>query len=148
MVKRDRLPADIRTRLPRIAEHFRCDQRVVAIYLFGSFAHGNEDALSDIDLGVLMDPTLPGAERRRLEIDLIGDVTHLLGTEEISFVFLNEAPLTFRYEVIRTGQVLIDNDSRTRLDFEVRSEDLYMDFKPALDAYDDALLQQLTATHS
>ena len=145
MVKRERLPADIRARLPRIAEHLRHDPYVVAVYLFGSFARGEEDALSDIDLGVLLQPRLTRAERGRLELDLIRTIMHLLGTEEVSFVLLNDAPLTLRYEVVRRGRILIDNDTAMRLDFEVHTEDLYMDFKPMLDAYDEALLEQLTA---
>ena len=44
-----------------------------------------------------------------------------------------------------SGEVLVDNDPAARLDFEVRSENLYMDFRPLLDAYDDELLRQLTA---
>ena len=41
--------------------------------------------------------------------------------------------------------MLVDNDPEERLKFEVHTEDVYMDFKPFLDAYDEELLRQLSA---
>jgi len=137
-----RVPADVHARLARLAEHVGRDQRVVALYLFGSYARGAEGPLSDVDVAVLV--RSPSADDGgRLALDLLGEVNRLLGTDEVSFVLLNEAPLTLRYEVVRTGRVLVDNDRSARLAFETRTEDLYLDFKPFLEAYDEALLRQL-----
>jgi predicted nucleotidyltransferase len=139
---RRRVPADIRARFARLVEHFGDDRRVVALYLFGSYAHGAEGPLSDVDIAVLLHA--PGEDDGgRLGLDLLGEVNRLLGTDEVSFVVLNEAPLTLRYEVVRTGKVLVDNDRSARLRFETHTEDLYLDFKPFLEAYDEALLRQL-----
>jgi predicted nucleotidyltransferase len=145
MVKREPLPADIRARLAGLGEHLRTDPQVVALYLFGSFAHGTEGPLSDVDLALLLDPAVPRAPFARLTLDYLTAINRLLGTDEVSFILLNDAPLTFRYEVVRTGKILIDNHPELRLAFEVRTEDLYMDFKPAIDRYDEELLRQLTA---
>jgi predicted nucleotidyltransferase len=143
MVKRKRLPADIRARLARLVPPLQDDPRVVALYLFGSFARGTEGPLSDVDLGLLLDPATPRADFGDLALQYLGRINQLLGTDEVSFVLLNEAPLTFRHQVIRTGRVLVDNCPDARLRFELHTEDLYMDFKPALEAYDDALLRRL-----
>jgi predicted nucleotidyltransferase len=145
MVKRERLPADIRARLAGLGERFRTDPQVVALYLFGSFARGSEGPLSDVDLALLLDPAVPRAQFARLTLDYLTAINRLLGTDEVSFILLNDAPLTFRYEVVRTGKILVDNRPEVRLAFEVRTEDLYMDFKPAIDRYDNELLRQLTA---
>ena len=144
MIKRDRLPVDIRVRLPRLIERFGGDQQVTALYLFGSFARGAEDALSDLDLAILFDPKTPPVDLGQLTLDYLVQINRLLVTDEVSFLVLNTAPLTLRYEVVHTGKVLVDNDPAVRLSFELYTEDLYMDFKPLLDAYDDALLEQLT----
>lgn len=145
MIKRRRLPPDIRARLDRVVERYSGDSRVVAVYLFGSFARGEEGPLSDIDLALLLNPRTARADLAPLALDYLIELNSLLGTDEVGFVLLNSAPLTLRHEVVRTGKVLVDNDPEARLDLEVRTEDLYMDFKPALDAYDDELLRQLTA---
>jgi predicted nucleotidyltransferase len=144
MIKRERLPSDIRERLPRLAR-FEHDPRVIAVYLFGSFARGAEDQLSDIDIAMLLDPATPRAALGELTLEYLTQINQLLGTDEVSFILLNKAPLTFRYQVIRTGKVLVDNRPEERLKFEVHTEDLYMDFKPLLDAYDEELLRQLSA---
>jgi hypothetical protein len=145
VIKRRRLPPDIRARLDRVVERYSGDSRVVAVYLFGSFARGEEGPLSDIDLALLLNPRTARADLAPLALDYLIELNSLLGTDEVGFVLLNSAPLTLRHEVVRTGKVLVDNDPEARLDLEVRTEDLYMDFKPALDAYDDELLRQLTA---
>jgi predicted nucleotidyltransferase len=145
MIKRHRLPADIRARLDRVAERYSGDSRVVAVYLFGSFARGEEGPLSDVDLAMLLDRRTPRADLASLTLSYLAELNSILGTDEVGFVVLNTAPLTLRHEIIRTGKVLVDNDPEARLDFEVRTEDLYMDFRPALEAYDDELLRQLTA---
>jgi predicted nucleotidyltransferase len=145
MIRRERLPADIRGRLPELAEHFRKVPEVVAIYLFGSFARGEEGPLSDIDIALLLRPGMAREQMSDLSLEALAQANRLLGTDEVGFVLLNEAPLTLRYRVVSEGQVLVDNDPSLRLAFEVHTEDLYMDFKPLLDAYDDELLRQLAA---
>jgi hypothetical protein len=68
-----------------------------------------------------------------------------LGTDEVSVVMLDTAPLPLRYRVIRDGLVLLDRCPTARRNFEVQTQSAYFDFKPALDAYDDELLRQLQA---
>jgi predicted nucleotidyltransferase len=143
MIKRERLPAGVRDRLPRLSERFAGDGRIVALYLFGSFARGTEGPLSDLDIALLLGPEVPTADYPRLAIDYLAEITRTLGTDEVSFALLNESPLVLRYEVIRSGRVLLDRRPADRLAFEVCTQDEYLDFKPVLDAYDDALLDQL-----
>jgi hypothetical protein len=70
-------------------------------------------------------------------------VLEALGIDEASVVLLNTAPLALRHRVIRDGRVLLDRAPDRRRDFETRSECLYLDFKPVLDAYDRELLRWL-----
>jgi hypothetical protein len=143
MVKRQRLPAGIRDRLPAVANRFRGDPRVVAVYLFGSFARGEEGPLSDLDVALLLRFDIPRQEVADLSAEYYDALCRILGTEEVSFVLLNGVPLAFGYEVVRSGKVLVDNDPDARHAFEVRIEDRFLDFKPVLDAYDEELLRQL-----
>ena len=145
MIRGKRLPRDIRDRLRLLAQEFERDSSVIALYLFGSFARGEEGPLSDIDVAVLADRSMLSQRVGDPVVEYLGRINRVLGTDEVSFVLLNEAPLVLRYEVIRGGQVLVDNRPRARLDFEVHTEDLYMDFRPHLEAYDEELLRQLTA---
>jgi len=143
MIKRERVPAGVRGRFGRLAATFAGDQRLAAVYLFGSFAAGREGPLSDVDVAVLLAEKVPAGQYDALTIDYYGEVAHALGTGEVSVVLLNRSSLPLRYEVVRGGRVLLDRLPAERLAFEVRTLDEYMDFKPLLDAYDDALLEQL-----
>ena len=145
MIRRARLPADVRQRLPRLAEVFRDDIRVIAVYLFGSFARGTEGPLSDVDIAILLEPATNPDKLATLTLHYTQAVLAALGTDEVSVVVLNTAPLPLRYRVIRDGLVLLDRSPSLRRDFEVRTQSAYLDFKPALDAYDDELLRQLQA---
>ena len=118
MIRRERLPGDIRARLPRLAERFRGDPLVVAVYLFGSFARGTEDALSDLDIALLLDAGTTRAEANRLAVDYAGEIIRLLGTDEVSLVILNGAPLPLRHEIVAGGRLLLDNVSRDRAEFD------------------------------
>lgn len=105
-----------------------------------------EDSLSDLDLAfLLVDEATAKAEVEEAADLYLTEIQSLLGTEEISLVALDSAPLTLRYEVVSKGRVLVENDPSRRLAFEVLTEDLFMDFAPLLDAYDDELLRQLSA---
>ncbi|OGF68002.1 MAG: hypothetical protein A2Y62_20390 [Candidatus Fischerbacteria bacterium RBG_13_37_8] len=124
-----------------LVEYFRNDKKIVAIYLFGSYARGEQDALSDIDLAFLF--------RRNFlctfdeQLNYLEKINSILKTDEISFVILNEAPLLFKYKIISAGKVLYCANQQERLDFEQYVEDLYFDFKPVLAIYDNELLLQV-----
>ena len=145
MIRDRRVPSDIRARLDRLAEHYRGDKRVVAVYLFGSYARACEGPLSDVDVALLA-RGVPAGDLSGAGLDYVTEVIRLLGTDEVSFVLLNTAPLTLRYEVVRGGRLLLDNDPPARIAFEAHTEDLYLDFKPLLDAYDQELLRQLAGS--
>lgn len=143
MIKNKPLPTDIRDRFHNLTHHFRENGRVVALYLFGSSAREQEDRLSDIDLALLLDPETLPVDLFQVQLAYLGEINHILRTDEVSFVLLNDCPLIVQYNVIRTGQILVDNNLQKRLAFERRVEDLYFDFKPYLDAYDAELIRQI-----
>ena len=119
--------------------------RVVALYLFGSRARGEEGPNSDYDYAVLW----PEGDHRKgeplyLELyELLSEVSpRTLANDVIDIVFLRDAPLEMRFHVIRYGRVLFDADPTARLDFECRTELLYCDFRPLLDEMDQSILER------
>jgi predicted nucleotidyltransferase len=67
---------------------------VVSAYLFGSRATGTGHRESDIDVGVLLDRTIHGTPQARFDarITLITHLGHVLNTNAIDVVVLNDAP--------------------------------------------------------
>jgi len=103
---------------------------VAAAYLFGSQARGAAGPLSDVDLAVVSDRSLPRSRRFDLQLELIGAATAVLATNEVDLVMLDDAPPLLRHRVIRDGLVLVDRDPSRRLTFQTRSVLEYLDTKP------------------
>jgi predicted nucleotidyltransferase len=90
----------------QLAEYLAGHSEVLAAYLYGSHAEGRANALSDMDIGVLIRDGLAEERLWRLEDALAADLRRILHTDQVDLVVLNLAPLRIRYEVITKGKVL------------------------------------------
>ena len=109
---------------------------VVAAWLFGSRARGEERPGSDVDLGVLFDPPPEprlGNEAHRLEARLEA----ALGLP-VQVVALDAAPPDLVHRVLRDGVLLVDRSPRERVRFEVTSRNEFFDLQPILARYREA----------
>lgn len=115
-------------------------KEIVAVYLFGSQARGTADALSDIDMAILLRDGQSQGQLWAFEDHLAVAVSDLLRTSNVDLVILNTAPLAFQFEAIATGELLLSNDEAARTDFEVAVMTRYWDFKKYEEEYDRYLL--------
>jgi len=103
---------------------------ILCIYLFGSQAQGKTHPLSDVDIGVVFEDPQKYKDKT-LDVysklyDIITDVlpkSYLrrrfkLREHEFDLVFLQFAPLSFQFSVIKDGKVLYEKDRKKRLDYE------------------------------
>lgn len=110
----------------------RCVARcpgVVAAWLFGSLARGDERADSDLDLAVLMRPGEDLASLRDLSVGL----ERFSPSGRVDIVVLGQQGPVFRHHVLREGRLLVDEDPRVRHAFEARTHVEYFDWKPTHD---------------
>jgi predicted nucleotidyltransferase len=103
---------------------------VVAAMLIGSQARGDPGPLSDVDIGIWHDPGLDARGRFDLQLDLAGEITSLLGTDEVDLVLLNNAPPLMRHRAIREGKRLVERDHDERVRLETRAILDYLDTAP------------------
>ncbi|HEY8815544.1 MAG TPA: nucleotidyltransferase domain-containing protein [Candidatus Dormibacteraeota bacterium] len=103
---------------------------VVAAMLIGSQARGNPGPLSDVDIGIWHDPGLDAHGRFDLQLDLAGEITSLLETDEVDLVLLNNAPPLIRHRAIREGKRLVERDHDERVRLETRAILDYLDTAP------------------
>ena len=105
------------------------DPQVRFAFLYGSFLEPDLP-FHDIDLGVFL------KEPDRLErADYAGKLSHALSKQTalpIDVKPLNDAPLTFRYHVIK-GDLLDSKDDDCRCRFMEETIRAYLDIKPILD---------------
>ncbi len=90
---------------------------VVAAYYFGSQATGSATALSDVDIGVLIEAgtSSPG----EMQAALISDLMLVLRRSDIDVVVLNMAPPLLKERAISHGRLIYCRDELARVRFEV-----------------------------
>jgi predicted nucleotidyltransferase len=139
------VPADLDDRLAALARRLSGDPRIAALWLFGSRARGEADALSDVDLAVLAAGAPSAAALSSWEPEWLAAANETLGTDEVSLVVLNRAPVTFRREALRSARLLHATTPELAADYELRTLREFLDFRPRLEEYDRELLASAAA---
>ncbi len=102
--------------IQKIQGYFASQKDVVAVYLYGSFAHGNPHKGSDLDIAVLFDGKVNLYERLgRLYSE--SPKLSIKAEPEVRNVDLNQSPI-YLSEVI-AGVLIYSSDEVKRVQFEV-----------------------------
>lgn len=118
----------------KIKEVLGRERHVKLTYLFGSAALGETGKLSDIDVAVYLDESLPSEERFRLQLKLMGELASVLQTNKVDLVVMNDAPLLLSYNIIKYGKLLkSDVQARVRVESSILSR--YLDMKYFIDRH-------------
>jgi predicted nucleotidyltransferase len=96
------------------------------VYLHGSF--GKKSDFRDIDIAVYLKDA--PASPLEYEIALETEIMHAVAGYPADVRVLNNAPLSFRYHVIKEGLPLIVRNDDTRSDFLEATLTQYFDFAP------------------
>jgi len=124
---------DVRQLEAVIGTKLGADDRVAAVYLFGSQARGTPHARSDIDLALLFVST-PPATLLGQPFELQAELSALLG-KHVDIVVMNSAPVDLVHRILRDGRILLERDRSRRIAFEVQARNQYFDLLPILQRY-------------
>ncbi len=116
---------------------------ILALYLYGSVVQGHTNALSDLDVGLLLRPEITKQEMWRLE-----DRWSALWPGVVDLRVLNYAPLTFQFEVTTRGQRRWSADAALIADQESLIWRKYWDEEPRLREEWNTHVQQVTEARS
>ena len=105
---------------------FKKHEEILFAYLHGSFV--KKDAFRDIDVAIYLE-RMP-ASVLEYELQMETDLMKALRKYIVDVRVLNGAPLSFKYNVIKDGIVLLSKDDDKRADFEEKTIVLYLDFLP------------------
>jgi predicted nucleotidyltransferase len=133
MIKFEKVPSDVLSRLPEAERALSLDDNVIFAYLFGGAASGKITPLSDIDIAVYVRDTGNMAEYK---LDLFDRLSEALGTTEVDLVILNQASTSIAGRVLGSRRILVDKEPFERhryeslvlrefFDFKVKEDDLY-----------------------
>jgi len=108
-------------------------------YLFGSAARGDTGPLSDLDIGLLLAESVGSEASADIAAAVAGQLQKLAGPT-VDVTILNDSPPALQHRVIRDGQPVFVGNARGRVRFETGVLREFLDFKPVLERYDQALL--------
>ena len=114
-------------------EALAADPRLLAAYLFGSFARGTASQDSDLDIAVLFAEPID----RRLggPLDKLRDTVERACKRRCDLIDARAAPADLVHRVLRDGQLLIERDRSARSAFELVRRNEYYDLLPYLRQY-------------
>ena len=125
-----------------LVQYFAAQGNVLLAYLYGSQARGDSNALSDVDLAILLNDNPDSQSCFETRLRVMGDISHILHIEDIDVAILNQASLALRYRVLRDGKLLYCADHDRMIAFRVRTINEYLDFKPILLRHERAIIEK------
>jgi len=100
-------------------------------YLYGSFV--KKDTFRDIDVAIYLEKIPISILEYELEMET--ELMKVLKKYIVDVRVLNTAPLSFKYNVLKEGKVLLVKDNDKRVDFEEKTIVFYLDFLPYRNLY-------------
>ncbi len=122
---------------------FKKRPEIVLAYLFGSRARGTQRPRSDTDLGVLLEKGFDQKRYLDFRLELLKDLDHFLGVENIDLVILNGAPPLLKFQVAKYGKIMFQRKGTSDVTFRARAFMEYMDIKPMLDFFTKDALRKI-----
>ena len=136
-----KLPPDVTERIPALIERISKDPDIIALFAFGSLASDTLKPLSDLDFGILVSGIIGNRKRFDKHLELIGLLTEVLRTDEVDLVLMNDAPMRFSRNIIKSGKLMYCADIGELTDFVEKTNKLYLDFQFFREAFDNVFLE-------
>lgn len=130
-MKRKLAIIDRKALIEKIVSTLKDKEYTLFAYIFGSFTTG--DDFNDIDIGIFIaEEKVDSPLSMELELEReLEDVLHV----PVDVRILNNAPLSFVYNVLKNGVVIVDVDALLRADFEGMVYKKYFDFRHLRNEY-------------
>jgi predicted nucleotidyltransferase len=128
-----------------------CRQYPVTVaYVFGSFARGDIDAESDLDIAVRLDDRMSPRERHLVRLQLMQACTAALhlDLELIDIIVLQDVPVLLQYNVVCTGVPIRLQNGEARTQYELDVEQRYNKELSRLDRDSAQILTRIVSAGS
>lgn len=109
-------------------------------YLFGSIATNHQNNMSDIDIALMFKESYSDEQKLFIRGELM-DLGQGFLNMPVDIVCLDSASVFLKFEIIKNGILLIDNENRASIESLILRE--YFDFKYYSDIYDEAIIKSI-----
>ncbi len=131
--------ADV-SRLDELTPILAKDDGIVLVFLFGSYARGEQTSLSDIDIALLHSRDLLRSEYLDYRLRYTNLIAKVLHHDRVDVVILNTSPPLLAHEAIK-GRILFERSPEARVEYMVNIQRRYLDLK-SFYAVDSAYMRQ------
>ena len=139
--------ADRTQLVARLTRHLELRPEVLDAYLFGSFARGQAQPQSDVDVAVYVDPEQAPDAPFGYVAQLTTALVATLGSNAVDVVVLNDAPPLLYHRVLRDGMRLLSRNLPDTTTREGRALSRYCDYLPQLQKVEAAHRARVEAGH-
>ena len=140
MIRYKKIEHNIYPLLELLKKSLSLDKEVMFAYVFGSYGLEKTGPLSDVDIALYLVST----ERIwKKKMELIGDITSILKTDEVDLIIFNEASLSLCYQVLKTGKLLFSKNELLRISFISNVHDMYCDTESLRQSAQENLLARI-----
>ena len=110
--------------IDEIVNFSKGDDRIAAVYIFGSVAQECDRSGSDLDIALIINEKIDGFDRIEMETELSN-----LITRDVHLVFFNSASPLLKQQILKYGKLVYEADSGQRVRQEVMARFEYFDTK-------------------
>jgi uncharacterized protein YutE (UPF0331/DUF86 family)/predicted nucleotidyltransferase len=126
MIRLEKLPYDILSKIQDAQKLLAQDNNVVFAYLFGGLAKKEMRPLSDVDIAVYVKET---GSLAAYKLELFDRLTDALGTSELDLIILNTAPVSIAGRILKNREILVDREPFRRHLYESAALREFFDFE-------------------
>jgi len=117
VIKEKKIRHNLFPLLERLRETFEKDSDIIFCYIFGSYATGKINPLSDIDFAFYLNEDIDFFEKK---LEILAVIEDSLKTDEVDIVVLNDISPSFFKEIFDRKIVFVDKNKDKRLEFEMK----------------------------
>jgi len=126
----------------KLGRFFEGREEVQFAILFGSLAKGTANALSDVDVAVMLAPDYKDTTPYGYHATLTAELMRELERNDVDTVILNRAPIPLKYQVLRYGKFIHIQDKEARIRFQIDTINQYDDFREMYRVHAEACHQR------
>lgn len=107
------------TIINKIKKYFQGQGKVLAVYLYGSYATGDETSASDLDLAIVLNKRVSNSTAFDLKLKYAHEISNLV-IPSVETVILNNTNSPVLNQQAIAGQLIFSREDNKRADFEVK----------------------------
>lgn len=106
----------------KIRQFFQQQNKMAAVYVFGSMAAGRNRKKSDIDIALMLSEPIAPMERIKMETEM----SNLL-QKDVDLVIFDQASPLLQHQILKYGRLVYETDPKERVRQEVFARSAYLD---------------------